>query len=62
MLSILEFMHVAIGNGRWVLIGNWNTHNGRWSIDGKCDTVGRIVHEWRRDREVWLVKAREHNF
>lgn len=38
MLGILEFMHVAIGNERWVLIRDWNTHNVRWSIDGKSDT------------------------
>ena len=31
---------------RWVLLGDRNAHHRSWSLEGKEDSVGRVLAEW----------------
>ena len=46
----LEGVQGSIGNGRWILIGDWNAHHAQWSLDGRSDPVGRVLEDWRQER------------
>ena len=58
----LEGIQGSIGNGRWILIGDWNAHHTRWSLDGRSDPVGRVLEDWRQGRGARLLRGREHTF
>lgn len=45
MARWLETIHSNVGNGGWVLIGNWNTHHTQWSLDGRSNPVGRVLEK-----------------
>ena len=62
MMQWLDGIQASIGSGRWVLIGHWNAHHMRWSLDKRGDTVGRVLDEWRAARGARLLQGREHTF
>ena len=39
-----------IGEGDWVLLGDWNAHHRTWSLDGRSGPEGRVVAEWVLER------------
>lgn len=51
---------MSIGSGGWVHFGDWNTLHVRWSLDGKSDTVGRVLEEWRRDSGAKFIRGKEY--
>lgn len=58
----LDGIQASIGNGRWVLIADWNAHHVSWFLDGNSDRVGRVLEEWRSTRGARLVRGRKHTF
>ena len=58
----LEGIQGLIGNGSWILIGDWNAHHAQWSLDGRSDPVGRVLEDWRQGRGARLLRGREHIF
>ena len=57
-----EGIQGSIGSGGWVLIGNWNAHHARWSLDGRSNWVGKVLEEWQQGRGARLLRGREHTF
>ena len=43
-------------------MGDWNAHHVRWSMDGRGDSIGRVLDEWMVARGARLVREREHTF
>ena len=39
-----------IGGGDWVLLGDWNAHHHKWSLDGRSGSGGRVLAEWVLER------------
>ena len=62
MSSWLENIRGSIGDGRWILIGDWNAHHAQWSIDGRSDSLGRVLEDWRCERGARLLRGRGHTF
>ena len=62
MTQWLEGIQGSIGSGGWVLIGDWNAHHAQWSLDGRSNSVGRVLEEWRQGRGARLLRGREHTF
>ena len=62
MMQWLDGIQASIGTGRWVLIGDWNVHHVRWSLDRRGDSIVRVLDEWRVARGARLVRGREHTF
>ena len=40
MLHWLSQVQELVGNGQWILIGDWNAHHAEWSLDRRSDPVG----------------------
>ena len=62
MMQWLGGIQASIGTGRWVLIGDWNAHHMRWSLDGRGDSIGRVLYNWMVARGARLVRGMEHTF
>ena len=62
MMQWLDGIQASIGTAWWVLIGDWNAHHMRWSLDGREYSIGRVLDEWRVARGTRLVRGREHTF
>ena len=58
MLHWLDQVQGLVGGGRWILIGDWNAHHAEWSLDGRSDSVGRALEEWRTDRGAKILSSR----
>ena len=45
--------------GDWVLLGDWNAHHHKWSLDAKSGPGGRVLAEWvlERGAEVHFGKG-----
>ena len=41
----LGFLEGWIGEGDWVLLGDWNAHHHTWSLDGRSGPGGRVLAE-----------------
>ena len=41
-----------IGEGDWVLLGDWNAHHHMWLLDGKSGAGRRVLAEWVMDKGV----------
>ena len=39
-----------IGEGDWLLLGDWNAHHHTWSLDGRSGPGGRVLAEWVQER------------
>ena len=42
----LRSIRKVVDGRRWVLLGDWNAHHRSWSLEGKEDSVGRVLAEW----------------
>ena len=62
MLHWLGQVQKLVGNGRWMLIGDWNAHHVEWSLDGRSDSVGRVLEEWRLSWSARILQSRHHTF
>ena len=62
MLHWLDRVQALVGNGRWLLIGDWNAYHKEWSLDGRSDLVGRVLEEWRTSRGARILGSRSHTF
>ena len=62
MLHWLDRVQALVGNGRWLLIGDWNAHHEEWSLDGRLDPVGRVLEEWQASRGARILRSRSHTF
>lgn len=60
MMHWLDGIQASIGNGRWVLIGDQNTHHVKWSLDGRGDSVRKVRDDRRNTRGAKLMRGREH--
>ena len=58
----LEGIQGSIGNGRWIVIEDWNAHHAQYSLDGRSDPIGRVLEDWRQGRGARLLREREHTF
>ena len=62
MLQWLGRVQALVGNGRWLLMGDWNAHHGEWSLDGKLDLVGKVLEECLTSRRARVLRSRSHTF
>ena len=62
MLHCLGQVQALVGNGRWLLIGDWNAHHEEWSLDGRSDSVGKMLKEWQTSRGARVLTGRSHTF
>ena len=60
MLHWLGRIQELVGNGRWLLIGNWNAHHGEWSLDARSDSVKKVLEEVRSSRGASILRSRSH--
>ena len=58
----LDMIRGYVSGGRYVLIGDWNAHHASWSLDGRSDSVGRVLEEWRQLQGARLLRGQEHTF
>ena len=58
----LDMIRGYVSGARWILIGDWNAHHESWSLDGRSDSVGRVLKEWRQLQGARLLRGREHTF
>ena len=62
MLHWLGRVQASVGNGRWLLMGDWNAHHEEWSLDGRSDPVARVLEESRASRGARILRSRSHTF
>ena len=62
MLHWLDQVQVLVGNGWWLLIGDWNAHHEEWSLDGRSDPVGNVLEEWQTSCGARILRSRSHTF
>ena len=62
ILSWLGRIQDLVGNGHWILLGDWNAHHAEWSLPERSDSVGRVLEEWRTNRGARLLKGRSHTY
>ena len=62
MLHWLDRVQALVGNGRWLLIADWNAHHEEWSLDRRSDPVGKVLEEWRKSRRARILRSRSHTF
>ena len=62
MTGWLESIRGSIGDGRWILIGDWNAHHTQWSMDGRSDSLGSVLEDWHCERGARLLRGRGHTF
>ena len=51
-----------VGDGRWILIGDWNAQHAEWSLEGRSDSVGKVSEQWRTARGTKILRSRSHTF
>ena len=62
MLRWLDRVQALVGNGRWLLIGDWNAQHEEWSFDGRSDPVAKVFEEWQTSCGARILKSRSHTF
>ena len=43
-------------------MGDWNAHHAEWSLDGRSDSVGKALEEWRKSRGTRILRSRNNTF
>ena len=50
MRDWVDSMTGWIGGGDWALLGDYNAHHHKWSLDGRSGPGGKVLAEWVQDR------------